>query len=76
MNQKASLDFPLRDEDRKNRQATHIAPLQPPILAAFRPWGDSAGAGRVRPAGRKYNGKLVVTRCKFKQIVTLKTDCI
>jgi hypothetical protein len=26
---------------------------QPPTLAAFRPWGSSAGAGRVRPAGRK-----------------------
>jgi len=38
----------------KKRQATHIAPLQPLILAAFRPWGGSAGAGRVRPAGRKY----------------------
>jgi len=37
----------------KKRQATHIAPLQPRILAAFRPWGDSAGAGRVRPAGRE-----------------------
>lgn len=37
----------------KKRQATHIAPLQPLILAAFRPWGGSAGAGRVRPAGRK-----------------------
>ncbi len=24
---------------------------QPLILAAFRPWGGSAGAGRVRPAG-------------------------
>jgi len=23
---------------------------QPPTLAAFRPWGSSAGAGRVRPA--------------------------
>jgi hypothetical protein len=34
----------------KKWQATHIAPLQPPILAAFRPWGGSAGAGRVRPA--------------------------
>jgi hypothetical protein len=38
---------------RKKRQAPHIAPLQPLILAAFRPWGGSAGAGRVRPAGRK-----------------------
>jgi len=26
---------------------------QPPTLAAFRPWEDSAGAGRVRPAGRE-----------------------
>ena len=26
---------------------------QPPTLAAFRPWEGSAGAGRVRPAGRK-----------------------
>jgi len=24
---------------------------QPPILAVFLPWGSSAGAGRVRPAG-------------------------
>ena len=24
---------------------------QPPILAVFLPWGVSAGAGRVRPAG-------------------------
>jgi len=26
---------------------------QPPTLAAFRPWEDSAGAGRVRPAAAK-----------------------
>jgi len=38
---------------KKKWQATHIAPLQPPILAAFLPWGGSAGAGRVRPAGAK-----------------------
>jgi len=25
----------------------NIAPLQPPTLAAFRPWGSSAGAGRA-----------------------------
>ena len=37
----------------KKWQATHIAPLQPPILAAFLPWGGSAGAGRVRPASAK-----------------------
>ncbi len=35
----------------KKRQATYIAPLQPPTLATFRSWGSSAGAGRVRPAG-------------------------
>ena len=39
---------------------------QPLILAAFRPWGGSAGAGRVRPAGAKirklvfYNFLIVV----------------
>jgi len=38
---------------KKKRQAPHIAPLQPHILAAFRPWGGSAGAGRVRPAAAK-----------------------
>jgi len=38
----------------KKRQANYIAPLQPPTLAAFPPWEGSAGAGRVRPAGRKY----------------------
>jgi hypothetical protein len=37
----------------KKWQATHIAPLQPPILATFLPWGGSAGAGRVRPANAK-----------------------
>ncbi len=26
---------------------------RPPTLAAFRPWGDSAGAGRIRLAGPK-----------------------
>ena len=41
---------------RKNRQATHIAPLQPPILAVFLPWGVLAGAGRMRPAGCKCRG--------------------
>jgi hypothetical protein len=40
-------------EKNKKWQATHIAPLQPLILAAFLPWGGSAGAGRARPAGAK-----------------------
>ncbi len=39
--------------EEKKWQATHIAPLQPLILAAFLPWGGSAGAGRVRPAAAK-----------------------
>lgn len=29
----------------------HIAPLQPPTLAAFPPWGNSEGAGRVPLTG-------------------------
>jgi len=37
----------------KKWQVTYIAPLQPPILAAFLPWGGSAGAGRIRLAGAK-----------------------
>jgi len=54
------MKFILSNQILKKRQATHIAPLQPLILAAFRPWGGSAGAGRVRPAGRKYKGKLLL----------------
>ena len=41
----------------KKRQADYIAPLQPPTLAAFRPWEGSAGAGRVRPAAAKISIK-------------------
>jgi len=41
------------DKSNKKWQATYIAPLQPLILAAFLPWGGSAGAGRARPAGAK-----------------------
>ena len=48
----------------KKRQATYIAPLQPLILAAFRPWGGSVGAGRMRPA----NGKDTKV-CNMKSIV-------
>jgi len=33
---------------KKTGQADHIAPLQPPTLASFRTWGDSAGADRMR----------------------------
>ena len=47
------VDSLIERDKRKNRQITHIAPLQPPTLAVFRPWGSSAGAGRVRPAGRQ-----------------------
>ncbi len=45
-----SLSLKIEFQEEKKWQATHIAPLQPPILAAFRPWGGSAGAGRMRPA--------------------------
>ena len=34
----------------KKGQVTYIAPLQPPTLASFRIWGDSAGASRIRLA--------------------------
>lgn len=47
-------------EKKKKRQAIYIAPLQPPTLAAFRPWGGSAGAGRVRPAGCKCRKYLII----------------
>ena len=32
----------------------HIAPLQPPTLAVFPPWGSSEGAGRMLLTGRKF----------------------
>ncbi len=41
------------DFQNKKRQVTYIAPLQPPTLAAFLPWGSSAGAGRIRLARAK-----------------------
>ena len=37
----------------KNGQAPSIAPLQPPTLAVFPPWGSSEGAGRKRLARHK-----------------------
>tara|TARA_B100001094_G_C18104651_1_gene757693 strand:- start:928 stop:1122 length:195 start_codon:yes stop_codon:yes gene_type:complete len=39
----------------KNGQAIYITPLRPPTLAAFPPWGDSAGAGCAGLAHSKYN---------------------
>jgi len=39
----------------KNGQAIYITPLRPPTLAAFPPWGDSAGAGCAGLAHHKYN---------------------
>jgi hypothetical protein len=50
------LKLPFEDRGNKKRQVTYIAPLQPLTLAAFPPWGSSAGAGRARPAGRKDRG--------------------
>ena len=44
MGQRVFLD---EDLGHKKWQATYIAPLQPYTLAAFPPWGDSTGAGRV-----------------------------
>lgn len=43
---------------KKKWQATYIAPLQPPTLAAFLPWEGSAGAGRVRPAAANIGQKV------------------
>jgi len=37
-------------KDKKEGQATHIAPLRPSTLATFQSWGNSTGAGRVRLA--------------------------
>ena len=45
------LNF-LRQQVIKNGKP-NIAPLQPPTLAAFRPWGSSAGAGRADLPGAK-----------------------
>ena len=42
----------IRPKGKKNGKP-NIAPLQPPTLATFRPWGSSAGAGRARFAGAK-----------------------
>ena len=39
----------------KKGQAIYITPLQPPTLAAFPPWGDSAGAGCAGLAQSKDN---------------------
>jgi len=36
---------------------------QPPILAVFLPWGGSAGAGRVRPAGANVGQIEGFTKC-------------
>lgn len=45
----------LEKKEKKKRQVTYIAPLQPPTLATFLSWGSSAGAGRIRLAGCKGN---------------------
>src|SRR5882672_20889 len=49
----------------KKRQVTYIAPLRPLTLAAFRPWGGSAGAGRIRLACHKDTDKRDNGRLKF-----------
>ena len=46
----------IKTEDSKKKgKHLNIAPLQPPTLAAFLPWGDSEGAGRVRLSLCKYS---------------------
>lgn len=37
----------LKEATKKEGQANRIAPLQPPTVAAFRPWRGSEGAGRT-----------------------------
>jgi len=44
--------IPSRAKGEKMAGYSHRT-AQPPILAAFLPWGGSAGAGRVRPAAAK-----------------------
>ncbi len=54
-NQHSSLDIHqsnfwrcIDPENQANKNGKpNIAPLQPPTLAVFRPWGSSAGAGRA-----------------------------
>ena len=56
----------------KKGEATYIAPLQPPYLAAFPPWGDSEGAGRTRLTRvQKYNKKTIPQYKKAKKCLTL-----
>jgi hypothetical protein len=47
------ISLTVVDNSKKKAGDLHHT-AQPPTLAAFRPWGSSAGAGRVRPASRKY----------------------
>jgi len=54
---------------KKKRQAYYIAPLQPLTLAAFPPWEGSAGAGRVRPAGRKYTEAVTIIIGNFQEFI-------
>jgi hypothetical protein len=43
----------LYSEAVNKKWQTNIAPLQPPTLATFRSWGNSAGAGRAGLPGAK-----------------------
>jgi hypothetical protein len=48
-------------EKKKEKKASYLhRTAQPPTLAVFQPWGSSAGAGRIRLAGRKYS---LAVRC-------------
>jgi hypothetical protein len=50
----------------------NIAPLQPPTLATFRSWGDSAGAGRAGLLLQRYSAKGRLATGLFPAAVTGK----
>ena len=55
----------LRQGMGKKKGKPNIAPLQPPTLATFRSWGDSAGAGRAGLLAAKIDKKV---RCEFSKV--------
>jgi len=60
-NKKSPVGFleipPGLDGKRIKSGKPNIAPLQPPTLATFRSWGNSAGAGRAGLPGANIAGK-------------------
>lgn len=45
---------------------------QPPILAVFLPWGGSAGAGRIRPAGAKIRVEFILKKFTSSKILFMQ----